>query len=260
MTSIGLNHTDYLGNTISKIAFEKCGIIKESSNVISYPMQKPEALEVIKNNCIEKNSFLYIPSLDKLKIISESIDGSRFIYDEQEYTLNMAGRHQIYNAITAICAVSTLKLGVTYEAIFKGLEAVKCPARLEVISQNPLIVIDGAHNSDKVLALFEYIKGYKGKIVSICGMLKDKEYEKSASIIAPLCKSIITIAPNNPRALSAREMAEVSKKYCEDCTSAENIKDAVLLAISKLNKNDMLLCWGSLYTAGELKKEFKRAL
>ena len=91
-------------------------------------------------------------------------------------------------------------------------------------------------------------------------MLKDKEYEKSASIIAPLCKSIITIAPNNPRALSAREMAEVSKKYCEDCTSAENIKDAVLLAISKLNENDMLLCWGSLYTAGELKKEFKRAL
>ncbi len=260
ITSIGLDHTDYLGGTVSKIAFEKCGIIKENSNVVSYPLQKPEALEVIENSCKERNCNLTVPYLKNIEIIKETIDGSEFFYNGQKYALNMAGRHQIYNAVTAICAINALGLGISYEAIFEGLNAVKCPARLEVISQNPLVLIDGAHNSDKVLALYEHIRDYKGKIVSICGMLKDKEYEKSASLIAPLCKSIITITPNSPRALSAKEMAEVSKKYCKDCACAPTIKEAVSLALAKLNKDDMLLCWGSLYTAGELKEEFKRVL
>lgn len=260
ITSIGLDHTDYLGDTIAQIAFEKCGIIKEGASVVSYPMQKPEALEVIKECCRDKNCNLTVPSLSELKIENEGIDSSEFIFGGQRYALNMAGRHQIYNAITAISAIKSLDISVSYEAIYKGLSAVKCPARLEVISQNPLILIDGAHNSDKVLALYEHIKERKGKIVSICGMLRDKEYEKSASLIAPLCKSIVTITPNSQRALPAKEMAEVSLKYCNDCLYAESIHDAVLLALSKLEPDDMLLCWGSLYTAGELKTEFERVL
>lgn len=260
ITSIGLDHTDYLGDTIAQIAFEKCGIIKKGASVVSYPMQKPEALEVIKGCCKDRNCNLTVPSLNELKIENEGIDASEFIYDGKRYTLNMAGRHQIYNAITAICAVNSLDINVSYEAICRGLSAVKCSARLEVISQKPLVLIDGAHNSDKVLALYEHVKKYKGKIVSICGMLRDKEYEKSASLIAPLCKSIVTITPNSQRALPAKEMAEACLKYCNDCIYAESIQDAVSLALSKLGTDDMLLCWGSLYTAGELKAEFERVL
>ncbi|MBQ8338612.1 MAG: bifunctional folylpolyglutamate synthase/dihydrofolate synthase [Oscillospiraceae bacterium] len=257
ITSIGLDHTDYLGDTIDKIAFEKCGIIKSACPVVSYPMQKGEAQRVISEVCAQKGSPLYLPSLDALKGVKLSLGASDFNFEGEDYTVNMAGEHQIYNAVTAITAVKRLEdygFNVDSDSIKRGVAAVCCPARLEVINKKPLIIIDGAHNADKVKALYSYAKQFSGKIVSVCGMLRDKDYSSAAELIAPLCKSIVTVTPENPRALSAAELRDTLSQYCPDCTPAPSVSEGAKLAFSKMCEGDVLLCWGSLYIAGKVRQ------
>ena len=257
ITSIGLDHVDFLGDTIDKIAFEKCGIIKNGCPTVSYPMQKEAAKEVIAEVCKQRCSALSVPSLDDLSDVKLSVGSAEFVFKGENYRVNMAGEHQIYNAITAITAVKVLKkygFSIDCESIKRGTEAVCCPARLEVISEKPLIIIDGAHNADKVKALYSHMKQFSGKIVSVCGMLKDKDYTLAAGLIAPLCKSIVTVTPDNPRALPAEELREVLSQYCSDCTSAPSVSEGARLALSRLCDGDVLLCWGSLYIAGEVRK------
>jgi len=257
ITSIGLDHTSHLGDTIQKIAFEKCGIIKNKSRAVCYPAQKEDAKAVIKEICKERNCPLIIPSLDNLTDVAYTLGGSQFSFEGERYTLNMAGEHQIYNAITAICTIKQLAfygINVTNESIKNALATVRCPARLEVISDNPIVIIDGAHNADKVKALYSHMKPYSGKIVSVCGMLREKDYSSAASLIAPLCKSIVTVTPDTPRALPANEMADILSQFCSDCTASPSIKEGARLAFSKLDEGDILLCWGSLYIAGEVRQ------
>lgn len=257
ITSIGLDHVDFLGDTIDKIAFEKCGIIKEGCPTVSYPMQKEAAKEVIAEVCRQRCSALSVPPLDDLSDVKLSVSSAEFVFEGENYRVNMAGEHQIYNAITAITAVKSLsKFGfnVDCESIKRGIKAVSCPARLEVINKKPLIIIDGAHNADKVKALYSFVKQFSGKIISVCGMLRDKDYTLAAELISPLCKSIVTVTPDNPRALPAEELREVLSPYCTDCTSAPSVSEGAKLAFSKLSEGDVLLCWGSLYIAGEVRQ------
>ena len=256
ITRIGLDHIAILGNTISQIAFEKCGIIKEG-DVVSYPNQKDDAKEVIERVCKERNCTLYMPDLNSLSNINLKLTGSNFNFEGESYTLNMSGEHQIHNAITAIYTAKLLeKKGfiIPQNAVKKGLEDVKCAARLEVISQSPTIIIDGAHNADKVRALYDYVKGFKGKIVSVCGLLKDKDFETEAELMAPLCKKIITVTPDNPRALSAEEFKDICRKYCDDVECASSVSLGTKKAFESLQNDDILLCWGSLYIAGEVRE------
>lgn len=263
ITRIGLDHTAFLGNTVSEIAFEKCGIIKKGSKVVCYPNQRSEALSVIEKTAKEQGCALSIPSLSDISDTELSLGGSTFTFEGKRYSLKMSGEHQIHNAVTAIYAIGCLSeygINIPTSAIKTGLSDVTCPARLEVISQNPTVIIDGAHNADKVSALYEHIKSYKGKIVAICGMLADKDYEGAVSKIAPLCKSIVAVTPQNPRALLAEDMAKTSRVFCSDTSAAGSISEASRLALSKLEGDDILLCWGSLYIAGEVKRELEQIL
>ena len=263
ITRIGLDHVAYLGNTYAEVAFEKCGIIKKGSSVVSYPNQREEALEVIKKTARENNCELSIPSLSDIGEISLNILGSQFVFEGEEYEVSMPGEHQIHNAVTSIYAIKALKkygYDIPLSAIKDGLKKVRCAARLEIISQKPLVIIDGAHNADKVSALFDFAKQFEGKIVAICGMLADKDFEGAVAQIAPLCKAIVTVTPDNPRALTNTDMAKVSLKYCDDVSAATSSRDAVLKAFSRLSDGDILLCWGSLYIAGEIREEIKSFL
>lgn len=263
ITRIGLDHTAYLGNTYGEVAFEKCGIIKKGSSVVSYPNQRKEALEVIEKTAKENSCEFSIPSLSDISEVSLSLFGSEFIFEGEKYALSMSGEHQIHNAVTSIYAIRELKkygFDIPSSAIKEGLKSVKCAARLEIISEKPLVLIDGAHNADKVSALFDFAKQFNGKIVAICGMLADKDFEGAVSQIAPLCKAIVTVTPDNPRALSNIDMAKVSLKYCDDVEISESSQDAVNKAFCKLSEGDILLCWGSLYIAGEIREEIKKFL
>ena len=257
ITSIGLDHTDYLGNTIDKIAFEKCGIIKQGCPCVCYPLQKKDAEKVIFDICKQRDSKLTIPNVKDLNKTEILDDMSSYFYKGKGYTVNMAGEHQIYNSLTAIAAIQELNkkgFNITENDIIKGISSVKCPARLEIISKKPLIIIDGAHNADKISALYSYVKRFSGKIVAVCGMLKDKDYEKAAELIAPLCKKIITVTPQNPRALTSDELMKTVSQFCENCISAPSVSDGAKLAYSSLSDDDVLVCFGSLYIAGEVRQ------
>lgn len=253
ITKIALDHTAVLGDSIDKIAFEKCGIIKENGITVTYPEQDINALEVIYESSAKKNNRLICGNLQAVKILREDITGTEIEYGDLNIKIPLAGRHQIKNAVTAI---ETLKnLGVSSEDIVKGIGDTKFPARQEVISLNPLVILDGAHNPDGISTLKESLdRLLQGKKkIALMGMLEDKCIDKSLSIIAGCFDEIYAVEPENPRAVSAEIFAETARKYCKIVTVYNDKLKAVEDALSSLNSETALICCGSLYLAGEIR-------
>jgi len=254
ITSISIDHTEFLGDTIEQIAFEKCGIIKSGSNaVIAYPNNPQGAIDVITKTANEKNVPLVFGDKNEISIISQDINLTKFIYKGTEYEISLLGTHQVYNAVTAITAANCLNIPET--TIKNGLKNTKFGGRFEVIStptHNPLIIIDGAHNFSGVLALKNTLETYFSdkKITLVMGMLKDKEYEKCVAEIAPLADKFIATEPENPRALSCVDLETLAKKHVSKTTHFENKIDAVNYAIKNTDKNDVICICGSLYLIG----------
>ncbi len=261
ITSISMDHTEYLGDTIDKIAYEKSGIIKANSTVVVYPEQHPGALKVIEQTAQEQHAHLMISDNSNYNIISDNIEGIRFHYKEyKDIEIPLLGQHQVKNAMTAITAIEALStygnMSVSLDSIKKGLKKVSWPGRLEVIGLHPLFIIDGAHNISGIKALKTSLEKYKAsrKIIFVMGMLKDKEYEICVSEIASIADMIITTTPCNPRALSAEKLGSIANQYCKNVVIEESINKAIQLAIEHSSENDMICCFGSLYLIGDIKK------
>lgn len=252
ITSISIDHTEYLGNTIADIAFEKCGIIKTGSAVVAYADNPGDADKVIKKTAIEKNVPLTVPDKNDIKILSQSTDGTDFEYKGEKYRINMLGRHQVYNAVNAI--ETTRLLGVEEEFIKRGLEHTKFRGRLEIISKNPVIIEDGAHNYSGVLALYDALKTHfsRKKIIIVMAMLKDKEYEKCIQTLSPIADIFIATQADNPRKATADELAQTAKKYTDRVYSEPDVNKAVELAKSMSDKNSVICVCGSLYLLGDI--------
>ena len=252
ITSISIDHTEYLGETISEIAFEKCGIIKTGSRVVAYADNPKDAVDVIKKTTAEKNVPLTIPDKNDIKILNQDINGTDFKYKGEKYHINMLGKHQVYNAVNAIETVKLL--GVEDEFIKKGLVHTKFRGRLEIISQNPVIIQDGAHNYSGVVALYDALKTYfiDKKIIMVMAMLKDKEYEKCIRTIAPVVDTFIATEANNPRKATADEIAETAKKYISNVYAEADINKAVEYAKTISDHNTVICICGSLYLLGDV--------
>ena len=252
ITSISIDHTEYLGETISEIAFEKCGIIKTGSRVVAYADNPKDAVDVIKKTTAEKNVPLTIPDKNDIKILNQDINGTDFKYKGEKYHINMLGKHQVYNAVNAIETVKLL--GVEDEFIKKGLVHTKFRGRLEIISQNPVIIQDGAHNYSGVVALYDALKTYFNdkKIIMVMAMLKDKEYEKCIRTIAPVVDTFIATEANNPRKATADEIAETAKKYISNVYAEADINKAVEYAKTISDHNTVICICGSLYLLGDV--------
>ncbi|MBE6902999.1 MAG: bifunctional folylpolyglutamate synthase/dihydrofolate synthase [Ruminococcaceae bacterium] len=262
IASISFDHMQYLGDTLSKIAFEKCGIIKENAPAVCYPLQDEEALQVIKQQAENKKSKLFIPDIEELEIISSSIEGNDIVYKGMSIHIPLAGKHQIYNCITAIEAVMRVFENISPETIIKGIKNTKFPARLEIIKKEPLIIIDGAHNADGIENLRNNILSLlKGKkITVIMGMLLDKGYENAVKKIAPLSNTFIAITPKNPRAADSSLLVETAQGLCKKTIDAKTAEQAAKQAVEELKNNDVIIVCGSLYIAGEMKQELLKIL
>ena len=258
IASISLDHTAILGETVEKIAKEKCGIIKENGKTVCYPWQDETAFEVITDTCERMNNSLYIPNVRGIIAVENRIDGVKFTYESTEYTLSMSGEYQIYNAITAIEACRVL--GLDEESIKQGVEAARVPARMEVISSSPLVLLDGGHNEDGGKAVSESLTSMLGgkKIFAVIGMMADKNVESYLEKVAPLCSFVAaaTVA-DNPRAMSADKLEEKAKKYCSNTLSFNSANDAIEYAKKNIADYDCLLVCGSLYLAGEVRSKLK---
>ncbi len=261
ITTISYDHMDILGDTLSKIAFEKAGIIKDGTNVVLYP-QADEAERVFEEVCKEKNAKLNKISFDVAKILGFSIDGQEFNYKEMKsLRISLLGKHQIKNAVTAIEAVSVLRekgYNITEDSIRKGLLKAKWPGRLEVLCRKPVFIIDGAHNLEGARALTGFLKEYfpQNKIVFIMGILKDKEYLSIIEEVVPYAKYIITVTPQNKRALPAKELSEIIKRYCNNIVTSDTIEGAVKKSLELTPEDGLICAFGSLYYIGEVRSMF----
>ena len=254
ITKIGLDHTAILGDTIEKIAAEKCGILRECPTVTS-PCQQQEALSVIKQNATK----IIVPELSKVETLESKI-GNTFIYKGEKYKIGLSGDYQIENAVTAIEAVKNSGYNIPYDIIFKGLEKAFFPARMEIISENPLVVLDGAHNPDGAQVLSNELKKYNGNVTAIIGMMKDKDSDEFLKTTLGFCKNAIAVEVfGMPRSLNARQLKEKAEKFCGSVT-ATDYETAIEKAI-ELSGGEPIFIFGSLYLAAAirpyLKEKFK---
>ena len=259
ITSISLDHTDILGETIEEIAEQKCGIIKDNCPVVSCE-QAELAARVIKNSAIRHNSPLLFSTDVKVKPVNQSIDGTTLDFNGTTLELSLIGEHQIQNARTALAALAVLTkdagVKITEKAMKEGFKNAVNPARFEVLSKNPLIILDGAHNADGMLAFAKAVKKYtpNQKRILLMGMLSDKDSLTSSRYIEGLFEKAFVVPVSNPRTRSSQEMAVILNNHIESVESFdipfEGFDKAFELA--KRENCPLFIC-GSLYLAGELR-------
>lgn len=269
ITSISFDHTNLLGNTLEEIAGEKAGIIKSGIPTVIYP-QKAEALKVIENKCSEMNSKLYIANCDNFKfenVVNEDRPYQLLKYNnEVDILLPLLGEHQITNLSVAMTSIEVLNninmTNILLDSIVKSIKNVKWKGRLEVLSKNPYVVIDGAHNIQGIETLSRNIKKYfkYENLYLILGILADKDVQEMIKVIAPMAKKIYAVTPNSIRAELAEDLKREIIKYNENCEAYDDYKEAYLTAINDANENDFVLASGSLYMIGDMRKIIRELL
>ncbi len=246
ITHIGLDHTEILGDTIEKIALQKIGIAKDGCPVVVAPNQPSEALSAMK--AARPDIKIVENSAENIK---SDINGNTFELEGEEYSLSLAGEFQVDNALTAIAAAKTVGL-FSMDSIKQGLRDAFIPARTEIVSKAPLIVIDGAHNPDGAAALIKFIEKSPEPRTAVVGMMRDKNIEEFLAQLLPLFDKVVTVAvKDNPRSCSAEELKVLSKKYCDNVIAAKNYEQAV--EILKYKDLGSAFCFGSLYLASDIR-------
>ena len=257
ITSISIDHVGILGNTVEEIALEKCGIIKRGCPVVTTGAQEKEVLNIIKNKAIEENSPLVIADI-KAELVEESILGTIYIYNEKQIFVPFAGRHQVENSILAINAAMELSktLNITIDNIICGIKNAKNPARTEVLSRRPLVILDGSHNEASVKALAEILKReLKGKrLLLLVSMMEDKQVDKAMSFLYPLIDTAIVTKATNPRAMSCDELSKLFIEHNIPTIIEEDPQKSARLLYHLSAEFDACLVCGSLYLAGDVRQ------
>lgn len=264
ITSISYDHTEYLGDTLEKIAYEKAGIIKENNDVVIYP-QEQNIIDVICEQAKLKNSRVHLTNKDNIQLLHTDIEGQtltyldKSIFNLESFNINLLGEHQIYNCLTVLKVLEVLKekgFKITEESIKKGLFSCKFTGRFEIIQKDPIIILDGGHNINGVEYFSKAIKRYfkDKKIILFYGMLKDKKPENIVDYLIDISKEIYTLTPNNPRAISSTDLAElIKKKNSSIKVEALNSYEEMLPIIKNANKDECIACVGSLYMIGDIR-------
>lgn len=252
--SISFDHTAILGDTIEKIAYQKAGIIKDGCPVVLYPENPPKAVMTVRDQAEVHGSKVIIPDTSKLEITHLGADGCGFTYKGSKYTTEMAGKHQVYNAITAIEAAQIVKKQyprLTDNILHKGIATAIVPSRCQIIRQkSPMVIIDGAHNPDGMKALSEFVATLpQYPKIMICGMSGDKDWQKSLSYISPYIDKAFCIDGFCPRTVFAPKLAECFKEA--ECVS---LAQAYHRAYVCAGDTGLLIIGGSLYIPSALKK------
>lgn len=263
ITGIALDHTAFLGDTVEKIAAEKAGIIKSAP--LLYGGEDASARAVIAKRAEQCGVPFIEPDYSLIESLTADLRGTRFSYrHHRDVKINLLGLYQPKNAalvLEAVDALSVLGMPVSERAVLSGLEEARWSARFEIVNHSPLIIFDGAHNPQGISVAVESIAHYFGeeKVAVITGVLKDKDYEFIANKLARVASYAFTITPDNPRALTAEEYAEVLRKNGVRATPTASISEAVTLAVGEADKRgDAIVCLGSLYTYGEITAEIEK--
>ncbi len=261
ITNVGLEHTEYLGNTLEAIATTKSGIIKPGCSAVCYDGAQ-EVTNVVRSVCAEKNVPLTCLDFSGLKAISETLEGQTFVYKGREYSIPLLGPHQICNTAMALETVETLRSRgwtISDEDVDLGLQYTRWPARFEVLQHNPLCILDGGHNPQCAEALVNSLDRLLPgrKAVFLMGILGDKDYKQVIDMIIPYSKEFFTLTPLNPRAMSSDSLAEELRSHGAKATACHEISEGIDAAIAAAGKDGLVVIFGSLYLAGAVRTEFQ---
>lgn len=279
LTAIGMDHTELLGDTIEKITAEKCGIIKRGTAEVVCCPQLPAAQRTITDACAAANCRLTQPNRADLHIDRTTLRGLHMTYRGQAYNLSLCAAYQAINAATVLETVGALRragLNLPEAGVVQALSRVSFPARFEVLSIAPMIVVDGAHNRPGIEALCSSLMALRsrvdGRLNLMIGMLRDKNPGEVLEALAALTEGetpyqlgrIDVLTPDSPRAMPAEELAALLGGLpclagVEICVPATQ-ETAVRNAIGTLREGDALVCFGSLYLAADLRQTLRDEL
>ena len=264
ITPISYEHTHLLGATLKKIAAEKAGIIKNRTPIVITAPQRPAVLKVIRRRAKEVGADLYEVGKDiQIREKSRSLFGQSFdvkgIFAEYSgLKIGLLGGHQIVNAAVAIgCAESLRSQGVvkvSREAIREGLKKTRWPGRLEVISRNPGVVLDAAHNRASACALKNALnKFFKFRnLILVFGVCRDKDVKGILKELIPCASRIILTRAQNPRALAPETIKSFIKTNARPVALTQNPAQAMKIARGSAGQKDLILVTGSIYVVGEV--------
>lgn len=262
ITSVALDHAEFLGDTIGKVAGEKAGIIKEKTPLVTAP-QKPEAMKVIRETAREKSAPLHIAGEDfTYDIKTQGADGLVFDYKSGNLALEglkvpLMGEYQALNASLAIRAFEIISEVADIEdsAIRNGLMEMRPPGRLERIHDAPPVYIDGAHNPEAARALAKAIEG-RLRPVMVVGVMGDKDIEGILKPLLPLSDGVIFTAPAYGRSAAPQVLLKRAQSLGYNGTVAPTVKDA--LKVATATKKPVLVT-GSFFTIGEAKEAVSKS-
>lgn len=256
--SISMDHMAVLGNTLAEIAEEKAGILKAESVAVSYP-QTEEVRKILQQKADEKNIPLWFANKKQVVVQKEELGSQIFSYKEfRDVEIQLTGRNQIENAITAlevICVLRNQNVSIPDEAIYQGMRRTVWPGRFQVLETSPLVIVDGAHNEDATRRLAENIQTYlQGRpIIGVMGVFKDKAYKTIIEIMQPYLEYVYTIdLPNKDRTLDRRELARALKAQGISAEDCESVEKALRKAKKSAKDGQAVLVFGSLSYLGEV--------
>lgn len=246
---IGLDHTQYLGDTVEEIALEKCGIIRDKGTVVLYPNDAVQ--DIILQYAKDKNAKITVA--EKVRITNNG-----FIYKGNEYPLSLKGTYQPQNAAVVIEIINALLekgINIPDAAVIDGLNGTHWAARFEFITDS--IIIDGGHNIDGMRALKSSLIALKRDIILVMAMMEDKAYEDCIREIAPTAVKIIATEIDMPRCLKAEKLAETARSMNVSAAVNTNPYEAVKDAIA-ISDNAVICICGSLFLAGKIRNFFHK--
>lgn len=258
ITNIGLDHTEYLGDTVEKIAETKSGIFKENGHAVVY-RSTPSVEAVYERICEEKHISLKKADFDTLRLKSRSLEGQVFDCGQRkDLLLPLLGDHQLHNAAVVLAIADTLIAegwSITEENIRQGIRDVRWPGRFDIVSREPLFIIDGGHNPQCIEALVKNIEDYLTgrRVIALTGVLADKDYADMYQPVMPLVQEFVCITPPNPRKLEADLLAQYLRQAGADAISCPSIASGVSKAMELAGKKGVVLCFGSLYSIGAIR-------
>lgn len=262
ITNIGLDHTEYLGDTVEKIAETKSGIFKPHGHGVVY-RSTPSVEAVYERVCAERDVSLRKADFEGLVLKAHTLEGQVFdCGSRKNLVLPLLGDHQLHNASVVLSIADTLigeGWNISEQNIYDGIRDVRWPGRFDIVCRKPLFIIDGGHNPQCIEALVKNIRDYLAgkKVIALTGVLADKDYADMYKPVMPLVDRFVCITPPNPRKLEAEQLARYLRQAGAQAQASESILDGVKKAMDLAGEDGVVLCFGSLYSIGGIRDALK---
>jgi len=263
ITSVSLDHTAILGDSLAQIAWEKAGIIKPGSTVVIAP-QKPEAASVIDEVCKRNGArSIHVGQDITWELATANTEGQEFAVQGRlgDYNLRtpLLGTHQLVNAATAVAVLEVLREQghhIPTDAVAQGFANVSWPCRMEVLAHSPLVVADGAHNLNSMETLLDSLPRYLDyrRLILVAGFSRDKSVEDMVRCLAKAEPVVFATASRHPRSLPSPDVSELFAKRGISAVKTASPAGALSLALAAAGDDDLVLATGSLFVAAEVRE------